>query len=240
MGIVPRKRKTVNLPIGPAAFDFSVPRMDFDLLEACELRREAAEKEREESEGRKPEDGHTTLYDAPEWMLSEVKRQVLKSPYSEQEAMAACIDAGRAHCEEMEDQHLWIQLSEACRSTEQKYPDSEDFDDINVLCDHFTFTVDDNHGGRRTRNLRCPKETLGQLSALAPKMGNKVLTLAQVFIIDGLRSQPDTVHGELMDVIVVTYCRKLRKRVRKLAALLRSFEIPLSDEVEIVLAEIKL
>jgi hypothetical protein len=179
-----------------------------------------------------------TMRKIPVWVRSEVKRQIFDSNLSEESAMCICIQKAMTRLEAIPDKQLWEKLSEAAIGTNQKYSDPEDFDEVNSFCTKFPFTIDDNHGDHYNRNLRMPSSLKSQLSALAPKLGTTVSILAQVLLIDGLRSQRDIIHGDLMDKIVTDFYRKLHKRLSKLAHILRSYEIPLCEEVLEVLQEL--
>jgi hypothetical protein len=180
-----------------------------------------------------------SLRNIPVWVRSEVKRQISTSLFSEESAMCICIEKALARLEAIQDKRLWEQLSRAAIGTKQKYPDPEDFDEVNSFCSRFPFTIEDNHGGHYTRNLRMPNRVKSQLTALAPKLGITVSILVQVLLIDGLRSQQDIIHGDLMDRVVTDFYRKLHKRLSKLAHILRSYEIPLCEDVLEVLQELR-
>ncbi|HWM93577.1 MAG TPA: hypothetical protein VN493_22655 [Thermoanaerobaculia bacterium] len=179
-----------------------------------------------------------TMRNIPVWVRSEVKRQLFDSRFSEESAMCICIEKGTARLEATSDIRLWKQLSEAAIGTKQKYPDPEDFDEVNGFCAKFPFKIEDNHGEHYTRNLRMPNRLRSKLTALAPKLGITVSILTQILLIDGLRSQQDIIHGDLMDKIVTDFYHKLHKRLSKLAHILKSYEIPLCVDVLEVLQEL--
>jgi len=83
-----------------------------------------------------------------------------------------------------------------------------------------------------------PNRLRSKLTALAPKLGITVSILTQILLIDGLRSQQDIIHGDLMDKIVTDFYHKLHKRLSKLAHILKSYEIPLCVDVLEVLQEL--
>ena len=206
-----------------------IPKLDFKLSEVIDPLKTLF-----------PEDeiSPLTLRKIPVWIRSEVKRQIFDSRFSEESAMCICIEKALARLEATRDKRLWRLLSEAAIGTKQKYPDSEDFDEVNSFCTKFPFTINDNHGEHYDRNLRMSTRLKTQLTAIAPKLGITASILAQVLLIDGLRSQRDVIHGDLLDKIVTDFYRKLHKRLSKLAHLLRSYEIPLCEEVLEVLQEL--
>lgn len=241
MGIIsknPTKRKGTSPNPPPKLYPASLgnncesntaaPRLRFRLLDEADPLKESLE-----------DIAPITMRNVPVWVRSEVKRQISDSDFSEESAMCVCIAKALVRLEAIRDRELWEQLSEAAIGTKQEYEDPDDFDEVNRLCSTFSFTIDDNHGEHYTRNLRMPRPLKNQVAALAPKLGLTLSTLAQILLIDGLRSQTGVIHGALMDTVVETFYRKLRKRLLKLAHNLRAYEISLCDEVVDVLQELK-
>lgn len=185
-----------------------------------------------------PDQVHTTRLIWPLWIKRDIIRQLNGYNVTEQDAINVLIEHGRDRCIQTPDFHTWRELRAAAIGG--NYPDKSDFDEIQNFVDRFAFDIPTNSVPTHKRNVRIGHSLLTSLSALSQELGIVQSTLAQVFIIDGLRVQPDVIHTDLMDSTVTIFYNKLRKRVRTLAALLRAYEVVLSDDGYAALEEVDL
>ncbi|HEX2611865.1 MAG TPA: hypothetical protein VHK68_12710 [Gemmatimonadales bacterium] len=206
----------------------------------------------EATEERYPDSIKTTKLTWPVWIKRDIDRLLCSAfeRVTEQDAINVLIDRGLARLQghypstgqstppDIPQYILWRRLKHA--AIQGSYPDKTDYDEVFNFAESFPFDIATRSTPVKPRNVRILDSILKDLSIASITLGVSQSTLAQVFIVDGLRGQPDLMHLELMDATVEEFYRKLWKRVRQLAANLLAFQVELSQDGKEALAEVNL
>lgn len=228
------------MPVGQAGRAFEattkrgrleIPRLKFSLIE--ELGQDHKRSENFEV-------GELTVQ-LQNWVYAELSRQIATTRHNKNDAAMVCVKKALRRFEAREPYHFYERLSRTCRSTAQRYNDQDDFDEVDQLCTSFPFVVDHNHAGKTRRTFRASKSEIAELCAVSTVVGFKTPgQAAEIFLIDGLRSQPEIIHGDLMDKTINDLCYRFDKRLRRLVAnLTKVYDLELCDAVMAIIDEIE-
>jgi hypothetical protein len=186
--------------------------------------------------------GIVTCRDIPKWAQHELERQA--NGAAEQDAASICIKRSLDRMQVLDEKVLWQELRGVANGKGQCW---QGFASLHTsFCDHvsdWNFRLDTDNGDTYKRNFRMPKSLHSSLCKVAKDLGIPSHHFVQILLIDGLRSQANTVHGELMDKQVDAFYAKLRERIFVAVGYLRAFEraygLVLCDDLQGVIERIE-
>lgn len=164
---------------------------------------------------------------------------------AQQDAAWLCMQSAFDRLQALEAKQLWQDMRSIGNSKSGQ--DWQGFPQLHTtFCNHISdwkFPLDAENGGTYPRNFRMPKSLYDQMCKVAGDLGIHPTQLAQVLLVDGLRSQIGTVQGEVMDRQVNNFYAKLRERIFVAVGYLKAFEraygLVLCDDLQSVIERIE-